>query len=330
MPVAERGRLCRMREQGVIESLSGLRIENIAEAQDIGDYDLNLLVVLAALLRRRNITHAGQDVRLSQPAASRALMRLRGIYDDELLIKVNRAFDRTPLAEALFPKLSATLGDIHGILDRTPLAPDRFTLAMPDHQALLLSAPLMAYFREIAPGTVFLPMTRLSNTLAQLETGKIDLIIGNIEDAPTGFFRRALPPVRVLGLCAPGHPAAGGRIAHADLGRFLSIRIGGNLQTGFGDVHDGLEDLRPHARETLTVPDIQTAAQLLLGTNAVLILPARSASLLAQRYDLATFAPPSKQPLSYQVSLIWHERYHRDAIHAGVRSMIASMMIEGA
>lgn len=319
-----------MRDQSIIESFSGLRLEDIAEKRDLSEYDLNLLVVLAALLRRRNITHAGQDVRLSQPAASRALTRLRTIYSDELLTKVDRAFDRTPLAEALFPKLSAALGDIHGILDRTPLLPDRFTLAMPDHLALLLSAPLMAYFREIASGTVFLPMTRLLNTLAQLESGKIDLIIGNIEDAPTGFFRRALPPARVLGLCNPRHPAASRKMSHSDLGRFLSIRIGSNVQNGFGDVHDGLEDLRPQARETLTVPDIQTAAQLLLGTNAILLMPARSAGLLAERYDLATFTPQAKQPLSYQISLIWHERSHRDVIHAGVRSMIASMMIEGA
>ncbi|MDB6453079.1 LysR substrate-binding domain-containing protein [Falsirhodobacter sp. 20TX0035] len=318
-----------MVEHRPIDSLSDLQLDDIAEVQDLGEFDLNLLVVLAALLRRRNITHAGQDVRLSQPAASRALTRLRAIYDDELLVKANRAFDRTPLAEALFPKVTSALGDIDGILDRTPLAPERFILAMPDHQALLLSGHLVNYFREVAPGTVFLPLTRLSNALPQLESGKIDLILGNMADAPPGFFRRALPPAPVLGLCHPEHPAAAGRLSHADLGRFLSVRIGSNTQTGFGDVHDGLEDLRPRSRETLTVPDIQTAAQLLLGTNAILMLPARAARYLADRYGLVTFTTKSPPTTGYQISLLWHERNHRDVIHAGVRSMMASLMIEG-
>lgn len=304
-----------------------LTLENIGELQDLGDFDLNLLVVLSALLRRRNITHAGQDVRLSQPAASRALTRLRAIFDDELLVKQNRAFELTPLAAALFSKVAPALDDIDGIFDRTPPAPERFILAMPDHLALLLSEPLSTYFRQVSPQTMFLPTTRLGNTLPLLETGRIDLILGNTEDAPPGYFRRALPPSRVLGLCRVDHPATSGTFSHAELGRFLSIRIGTTAQTGFGDVHDGLEALRPMARETLTVSDIHTATQLLLGTEAVLLLPARAATHLAERHGLATFQPQGTLP-EYQISLLWHERSHRDGVHAGLRNVMAQMMAD--
>lgn len=49
--------------------------------------DLNLLVVLKALLEERNTTKAAERLAMSQPAVSRALARLRLLYDDPLLIR---------------------------------------------------------------------------------------------------------------------------------------------------------------------------------------------------------------------------------------------------
>ncbi|WP_138464480.1 LysR family transcriptional regulator [Poseidonocella sp. HB161398] len=306
-----------------------LRIDEPEEGPGLGRYDLNLLVVLTALLRRRNITHAGRDVRLSQPAASRALTRLRAVYGNDLLVKRDRSFELTGLGQFLLPKLDFTLEGIDRILGPYMPAPERFTVAMPDHQALTLSGHLSRYFREISPSTVFLPLTSLAQSMNHLENGQVDLVLGNAEDAPAGFFRRALPPFAAVGLCRQGHPACRGRFAHGDLGRFLSIRIGSGYQAGFGEVHDGLEALRPRGRETLTVPDIHTAASLLLDTDGVLVLPERTATYLASRYGLATFALRGRKLPEYQIGLLWHERSHRDGIHAGVRSVVASMMLEG-
>ena len=44
--------------------------------------DLNLLVVLKALLEERNTTKAAERLAMSQPVVSRALARLRLLYDD--------------------------------------------------------------------------------------------------------------------------------------------------------------------------------------------------------------------------------------------------------
>ena len=80
----------------------------------------------------------------------------------------------------------------------------------------------------------------------------------------------------------------------------------------------------------MTVPDIHTAARLVQETDAVLVLPGSSARFLASRYGLDTFVPAKgTPPPAYQVSLIWHERWHRNSIHTGVRSMIASYVLEG-
>lgn len=49
--------------------------------------DLNLLVVLAALLEERHVTRAARRVGLSQSATSHALSRLRELYRDPLLVR---------------------------------------------------------------------------------------------------------------------------------------------------------------------------------------------------------------------------------------------------
>ena len=49
---------------------------------DIRSVDLNLLVVFNAMLEHRNVTKAGEALRLSQPAMSAAVSRLRSLFDD--------------------------------------------------------------------------------------------------------------------------------------------------------------------------------------------------------------------------------------------------------
>ncbi|MEI2387499.1 LysR family transcriptional regulator [Breoghania sp. JC706] len=308
-----------------------LRTDDAGHAFDLADFDLNLLLVLNALLRCRNITRAGSEVGLSQPATSRALTRLREMFGDELLVRRNRAFELTELAEMLAPKVAAALENIGEIFSEHIPGPERFAVAMPDYLALLLVGNLTGYFREVSPSTVFLPVIGSRNILSQLEAGSLDIALGLAEDAPAGFYCRKLPAVPAVALVREGHPAGEGALSWQDLGRFLSIRIGSGANAGFGEVHDGLEALRPQAGETLSVPDIHTAAQLVQDTDAVLVLPGPSARYLASRYSLRALAPPGEVAApGYQVSLIWHERWHRSSIHAGVRSMIASYVLEGA
>ncbi|PSS60612.1 hypothetical protein C6558_32040 [Ensifer sp. NM-2] len=297
---------------------------------DLGAFDLNLLLVLNALLRFRNLTHAGNDLRLSQPATSRALTRLREMFGDDLLTRSNRTFELTPLAKVLAPKVEAAIGNISNIFGGQVQAPERFAVAMADHLALLLVSNLTGYFREVSPTTVFVPMIGLSNVITQLESGGADLALGITDDTPTGFYCRALPPVATVCVARKGHVAASGKTTYEELGRFLSLRIGSTYNTGFGEAYDGLEALRPRGRETLTVPDIHTAARLVQETDAVLVLPAASAYFLAARYGLQTFVPKKGVMPTYQISMIWHERWHRNSIHAGVRSMIASGILEAA
>ncbi|MGY4857259.1 LysR family transcriptional regulator [Cryobacterium sp. AP23] len=60
--------------------------------------DLNLLVSLDALLTERSVTRAAESLRLSQPALSASLARLRVHFGDQILSRHGNTYDLTPLA----------------------------------------------------------------------------------------------------------------------------------------------------------------------------------------------------------------------------------------
>ena len=68
---------------------------------NLASVDLNLLVTLDAILTERHLTRAGEQLGLSQPSMSHALGRLRRLFDDELLIRIGREYELTPLAVEL-------------------------------------------------------------------------------------------------------------------------------------------------------------------------------------------------------------------------------------
>ena len=63
--------------------------------------DLNLLVVLDALLSHQNTSRVGEELHVTQSTVSAALARLRDYFEDELLVPVGRRMELTPRAQSL-------------------------------------------------------------------------------------------------------------------------------------------------------------------------------------------------------------------------------------
>ena len=63
--------------------------------------DLNLLVILDALLDEAHVSRAAAKLNLSQPATSSALDRCRHLFADPLLERGKGGMRLTPKAEAL-------------------------------------------------------------------------------------------------------------------------------------------------------------------------------------------------------------------------------------
>src|SRR5277367_7117373 len=102
---------------------------------DIRDLDLNLLLVLDALMDEGTLTRTAQRLGLSQPTVSAALTKLRAALSDELFVRAKGVMQPTARALALRPAVASVLRTIRlGILSMAAFDPVRemgaFTLSL--------------------------------------------------------------------------------------------------------------------------------------------------------------------------------------------------------
>src|SRR5258707_14777169 len=116
--------------------------------------DLNLLVLLNALLEERHITRAAERSFLSQSAMSRALERLREMFGDPLLVRSGRAYERTVRGERVLRELEALMPGLEAMVRGEQFDParsqERFRVAMTDHASMILMPSLVARVRRAA------------------------------------------------------------------------------------------------------------------------------------------------------------------------------------
>jgi DNA-binding transcriptional LysR family regulator len=122
-----------------------MRITHLRQA------DLNLLVVFTALAEERNVTRAASRLLLSQPAVSRALQRLREMFQDDLLIRSPSGYEPTPKGKRLLQELSTMMPRLDRLLsgeDFDPRAEETtFRVAVTDHASHVL-CPLICRDRS--------------------------------------------------------------------------------------------------------------------------------------------------------------------------------------
>ena len=118
--------------------------------------DLNLLVLLHALLEERHVSRAARRVGLTQPAMSNALDRCRRMFDDPLLERRCDGMRLTPRDEALRASLATVLGGIDALVEPTPpllhQVERTVCIVMADLLVAVLMTPLLAAIAADAPG----------------------------------------------------------------------------------------------------------------------------------------------------------------------------------
>ncbi len=158
---------------------------------NLASIDLNLLVYLDALLTDAHVTNAGKRVGLSQSAMSRALSRLRDLFDDELLVKAAHGMVLSPKAQALAPSVRKVLRQIERTLDPDlPFAPDvesrTFTIATSPLCTHLVAAPLLPRLTAVAPGVrCALRPPGEAFPLAAMKRGELELVVSTATSMPT-------------------------------------------------------------------------------------------------------------------------------------------------
>ena len=80
--------------------------------------DLNLLVVLDAIVAEGGVSRAAERLNLTQPAVSHALARLRELFDDPLFVREGRTLVPTALTKRLVDPLRQSLQALGALIDK--------------------------------------------------------------------------------------------------------------------------------------------------------------------------------------------------------------------
>ena len=295
---------------------------------DLSAVDLNLLKLFEALVRERSVTQAGLRLGLSQPAASRALGRLRTMLGDRLVVRGKFGLELTPRGEALAGPVARLLDDVRGIVSPAVFDPasatGRITIAAHDHLSLLVLAGLIARFERHAPALSLHIAQPAGDNVRLVEQGTADLALGIFEALPGSLYRRSLYTDSLVCVVRSDHPGVAGGLS---LERYVALRHVTVTISGVGEsaVDVALSTLGLTRHVALRVPHFLAGGMLVADSDMILTLPSRLARRLAERLPLALLDLPLQvAPLS--PAMIWHERFHGDPAHAWVRQQLVDVV----
>jgi DNA-binding transcriptional LysR family regulator len=293
--------------------------------------DLNLLVVLHALLEERSVTRAAARLFMSQPAASHALERLRTLFGDGLLERRGSAMALTERARELQAPLTALLQEVSGLIraEPVPLAEIRQTVhvAMADFPAVTLLPALWSRLRKLAPGIdlVCHNWTDATRELERLRRGEVGLVLSTLETVPEDVERQHVGVSGYVGLMAKGH-ALGSRPSAARYASFPHVVVSavGARNSPFDK---RLAQMSLARRIGMSVPSFLAVPAIVASSDAVALVPTSLATHWAAARGLARFRPPV-DPGTFSVDLAWHRRRGGDVAIQAVRELLARILAE--
>jgi DNA-binding transcriptional LysR family regulator len=293
---------------------------------DLRRIDLNLLVALEALLEEQSVTRAAGRLGMSQPAASRALARLRALFADALLVDGPGGYMLSARAEEIRPALRRTLAGIGEILEANPFDPATATghvrLLMPDLHAAALVPHLLARLAGEAPLLNLDILPPDAKIFEALENDAVDAVVGVIDEAPAGINRRRLYDDRFVTLMRAGHPDAAGKLS---LARYLELEHIVVSITGVGPapVDEVLSSKGRTRRVKLRVPNFFSALEITARSDLVMTLPASIARTAAGMGRFVALPPPV-DPGPFSMSLVWHARQQDAPRHIWLRRTVVA------
>lgn len=290
--------------------------------------DLNLLVVLDAVLDETHVSRAAKRVGLSQPATSAALDRCRHLFNDPLLERIRGTMRPTPRAASLRQPIKEILASVSSIVAPPVVdlrtARQTVSLLMADVLVNLLMPDLLAELHEHAPGLdlVVLPWQAAANATAALTQGACDLAVSVLPKEDTSIHREFVFEDNYRILMRRDHAAA----TDFDLETWLAYPhvIVSRHGLALTKLDEKLARMDRERRIGLVVPSFSVVPALLLKSDLIAMLPTKC--LPRSGLNLfASFAPPIELG-GFAIHVAWHVRSEADPVIRYVASTIRKIL----
>jgi DNA-binding transcriptional LysR family regulator len=300
-------------------------------AMNLSNVDLDLFVVLQAVLEEGSATRAAARLHVTRPAVSNALARLRRLLNDQLVVRTARGLVPTPRAKAIAPFVTSALEQLRSVIeDATVFDPRsstrRFTIASSDNEQLsVLPAVIEAFRRELPRASLRISGIDQVVVGDGLGTGDVDVMIGALPSVPPSLRAVVLFSDRLVCIARRGHTAfRGGRVTSERLWGLPHVDIallGGRTTFGSG-MRDAIETREGRTRSiALTAPNFLSAALAVARTDWLATLPATLAASFSTLLPIQILEIPFETP-PIPTQLVWHARSETDAGAVALRRLI--------
>lgn len=291
--------------------------------------DLNLLVVLDALLAEKSVSGAARRLHVTQPAVSRALGKLRNWFGDPLLTRTRTGMAPTAMGLLLSTEVRGVIDRIQGFVERResfePMSAKRtFRLTMTDFPQQVVCAPLLGHLARRAPGIDVDVRPWSLDFPDALESGALDAAVSPPITAGPGLRSAELVRDELVLIVRRAHPLT--RRKAVTLDDYCAVDHVQSAPNGrAGSVVDDILSARGLSRRVvLRLPSTLALPALVAGSDCCATVPRRLADSLAASHALAILPLPFDAP-SVSLTLVWHDRAQHDPGHAWLRAALVSL-----
>ena len=288
--------------------------------------DFNLLVPLRTLLEERSVSRAAERMRMSQPALSAALARLRRHFNDELLSRTGNSYELTPLGVQLLERSQSALRGMERVFtaqaDFDPAQSTReFSIASSDYAVAIIGGALTDTIAEVAP-KVRLRFSNMNGSVVddfRDSSRDYDGVLvphGYLGDQPhIDLFRD-----RWVCVVSTENSVVGERLTMQQLGELPWVYIFSG-RTAYTPAAKQMELFGVDPRIEVTVSSFLVVPALLAGSDRIALIQERPArQMVAQGGIRILEAPFEIAPLTE--AFWWNTVHDRDPEHAWFRSML--------
>jgi DNA-binding transcriptional LysR family regulator len=288
--------------------------------------DLNLLVVLDAVLAERSVARAARRLHVTPSAVSNALARLRSALGDPIVTRSGRGIVPTPRATELAPHIARALGDLERALQRGAFDPSsttrQFTVAVADAgQIARIPRLVRALAREMPAARLRVVGIDTFLSSGGLGGTEVDVAIAALEDDSPGVHTKALYEEDTVLVARRKHPLLRTRSSKAKLAELKHVDVQVAPGRGYRELARSYERLGIARDVAVVVPSFVAAIAIVAATDLVATLPASLVASHGERLGVRALDAAAPR-ITLQIKLAWHERTHDDPAMRAFRDLV--------
>ncbi|MFT8720053.1 LysR family transcriptional regulator [Acetobacter sp.] len=291
-------------------------------------YDLDLLRYLQVLIEEESVSAAARRLKVSEPAMSRHLAKLRTVFSDPILVQSGRSMTASSLAASILDRVqevgraAESLVETQALADLANMEPT-FTIRANDLIVAALGLPLLRALRQECPKCEIVFAPEVDDPASDpLRHNSIDLYIGATDVMKPEIRRQTLFRHQMFGLVRQGHPILAEPITPQSmvLYDYISVSRRGRAR---GPIDWALRDHYGLTRRiVMVVPNYHAMVESMKDTDLILAVPDLVLQHISMdRLGLASFAFPLSLPY-VEAFQAWHPRRDTDPVHRWLRETL--------